>query len=120
MGDVDIADQLRGSYQFDIWIKNRKWWWSLLFWGLGVILMNAYITYKVFNEEEGVSKSGLLTQYEFRKAIALHWINPEHAKNRKSKEEYPFRYSVLAYKKGPTGKGGVYSTKGRFPTVKSE
>ena len=31
MGNVDIADQLRGFYRVDIWLRNRKWWWSILF-----------------------------------------------------------------------------------------
>ena len=43
MVNVDIADQLRGSYCVDHWIRNRKWWWSLWFWSLGVCLTNAYI-----------------------------------------------------------------------------
>ena len=25
MGHVDVSDQLRGSYQIDIWVHNRKW-----------------------------------------------------------------------------------------------
>ena len=32
-GNVDIADQLRGSYRFDHWMCKRKWWWSMFFWG---------------------------------------------------------------------------------------
>jgi len=26
MGNVDIADQLRGSYRFDHWMRKREWW----------------------------------------------------------------------------------------------
>ena len=26
MGDVDVADQLRGVYSLDHWVRNRKWW----------------------------------------------------------------------------------------------
>ena len=36
MNSVDVADQLRTSYNFKHWIKNRNWWWELFMWGLGV------------------------------------------------------------------------------------
>ena len=49
MGDVDIADQLRNSYRFDHWMRKKKWWWSKMFWGIGVILVNAYIVYMKVN-----------------------------------------------------------------------
>ena len=58
MEDVDIADQLRtrGVYQMDIWVRNRKWWWSMLFWSLGVLLTNAYnkVYLSKLCKEEGV------------------------------------------------------------------
>ena len=28
-GNVDTADQLKGSYLFDHWMRKRKWWWSM-------------------------------------------------------------------------------------------
>lgn len=78
MGNVDIADQLRGSYDFKYWLRNRKWWWSLWNWGLGVMLTNAYIMYVKVNEGEGVDKKHIMSHHDFRKRIALHWINHEH------------------------------------------
>ena len=52
MGNVDIADQLRGFYRVDIWLHNRKWWCAILFWAFGVCITNAYILYiKVCDEE---------------------------------------------------------------------
>ena len=51
MGNVDIADQLRGVYRLDTWVRNRKWWWSIVFWSLGTMMTNAYIIYLKVNEE---------------------------------------------------------------------
>ena len=31
MGNVDITDQMRGSYCFDHWMLKMKWWWSMFF-----------------------------------------------------------------------------------------
>ena len=45
MGDVDVADQLRGVYRLDRWVRNRKWWWSMMFCSMGVLLTNSYKLY---------------------------------------------------------------------------
>ena len=76
MGGVDIADQLRGVYRIDRFVRNRKWWWSLLFWGIGVLLTNAYKLYISVCADEGVTPI-FKEQYKFRTAIAEYWINPD-------------------------------------------
>ena len=45
MGDVDVANQIRGVYRLDCWVRNRKWWRSILFWSMGVLLKNSYKLY---------------------------------------------------------------------------
>ena len=86
MGNVDHADQLRGSYRVDHWLRNRKWWWSLVFWILGVFLTNAYVLYIKICDEYGIPKERRHTHLEFRKEIALAWINPElHAEEWKAR-----------------------------------
>jgi hypothetical protein len=52
MNLVDMADQLRGVYRPDHWMRMRKWWWAIWLWGLGVARMNAYKIYKVMYDEE--------------------------------------------------------------------
>ena len=81
MGDVDLADQLRGVYRLDRWLRNCKWWWSMLLFYTGVLLTNAYRVYLRVNEDDGVTTKakGLLSHYEFRKTIALYWINDNEA-----------------------------------------
>jgi hypothetical protein len=76
MGNVDASDQLQNYYRFDHWLRNRKWWWSILFWAEGVMLVNAYILYIKYNMMMGKKKKDLLSQYDFRKQIALAWIAP--------------------------------------------
>ena len=74
MGSVDIADQLRNYYHYDHWIWKRKWWWSVFFWGVGVLLVNCYVSYKTFIKSK---KHKPISHCEFRKAIALALIDPE-------------------------------------------
>eukprot|EP01048_Picozoa_sp_COSAG05_P038539 COSAG05_NODE_18624_length_305_cov_1.004854_2_plen_53_part_01 len=45
MGGVDIADQLRNVYRPDVFTRKQKWWWSILFWALGVAETNAWLLY---------------------------------------------------------------------------
>lgn len=82
MGNVDLADQLRGSYRLDHGVRNRKWWWSILFWGVGVLLTNAYIVYCKVNRDAGVKK--LLSHHDFREEIATAWINMAYYKKERA------------------------------------
>ena len=73
MGGVDIADQLRNYYCFDHWMRKRKWWWLIFFGAFGVLLVNAYVSYKASMISKGKQP---MSHYEFRKQIALAWIGP--------------------------------------------
>ena len=78
MGHVDISYQLQNEYRFNRWIRNCKWWWwSLLFWALGVMLVNAYVIYSIVNITEGTPKKDPLSHHNFRKSIAMNWINTD-------------------------------------------
>jgi hypothetical protein len=77
MGHVDLADQLRGNYRMDRWLRQYKWWWSIWQWGIGVLTVNAYIFYKRVMEESGVPKREWLSHYEFRNKIAMDWVNKD-------------------------------------------
>jgi hypothetical protein len=79
MGHVDVADQLRGSYHIDIfYVRNQKWWWAIMFWAFGTLLTNAYVVYIKVIIAEGVDRKQLLSHYEFRKQIALNWLDPSY------------------------------------------
>ena len=85
MGNEDVAEQLRGSYHLDLHVNNRKWWWSIMYWALGVILTNAYIVYRLVHNEEGTLKSEILSHHDFNKEVAFAWISYKEYK--KEKEE---------------------------------
>ena len=54
MGGVDLEDQLQGNYFIDKGVRNRKWWWSILFWSIGVMITNEYVIYLHVNIENGI------------------------------------------------------------------
>lgn len=56
MNSVDLADQLRNCYRFNHWFRNRKWWWSIFLWAIGVAATNAFIVYERTYEAEKAKK----------------------------------------------------------------
>ena len=71
MGVVDLADQLRGNYRIDKGLRNRKWWWSILFWSIGVMITNTYVIYFHVNLENGILKNHYRTMIS-GKLLRLH------------------------------------------------
>jgi hypothetical protein len=60
MNSVDMADQLRNHYRFNHWFRNRKWWWSIFLWAVGVAATNAFIVYdSIYDEERAKKLEGL-------------------------------------------------------------
>ena len=74
IGGVDLADKLRGTYRIEKVLRNRKLWWYILFWSIGVMINNAYVIYLHVNLENGIKKN-TLSHHDFRKAVALAWTN---------------------------------------------
>lgn len=84
-------------------------------WGLGVMLVNAYVSYKTYHLEIGTPKKNILSQYEFRESIALAWIKPDvywptrnsrknktadkssGDRNKKTRRESPRKNSAVPY-----------------------
>ena len=45
MGGADIIDQIRRSYRYDHWLRNFKWWHSICWWGVQMLMVNSYKFY---------------------------------------------------------------------------
>ena len=73
MNNVNISNQLRGSYRPDRWTRKNKWWWSIFFWDHNNLLVNAYVAYKRHMKMEGEVP---MSHYDFRKAIVLAKVDP--------------------------------------------
>jgi len=73
MSMVDQADQLRGYYRPDRFLRQNKWWWSFYFWGHGTLFVNCYCAYRAFMFSRGRK---FLPQYEFRRHTILAKLDP--------------------------------------------
>jgi hypothetical protein len=56
------------------WLKHRKWWWSVAFSAIELMLNNAYIVYVRVNEEDGVDKKEIMPKSEFLSCIIDDWM----------------------------------------------
>jgi hypothetical protein len=78
MNSTDIADQLRGSYRPDRWMRQRKWWWAFFIWGIGVAGVNAYKIYEVIYAEEAAKGTPnlppKLTHARFREELVYDFV----------------------------------------------
>lgn len=75
MNGADIADQLRGSYRFDKWLRNYKWWHSLFWWGFQTLMINSYKCYSIYHVNLGLEP---MNHYEYQKMIAHVWMDPDY------------------------------------------
>ena len=85
MGGVDIADQIRGSYRFDHWLRRYKWWHSVFWWGVQVLMVNSYQCYCKFYEQYGVKP---MTHYKYQSMIACAWMDKSYYENRGGEAQY--------------------------------
>jgi hypothetical protein len=85
MNSTDIADQLRGSYRPDRWMRQRKWWWAFFIWSIGVACVNAYKIYKVLYDKEDAKKTPGLPPWwrhaRFLEELVYDFIIPGRSKN---------------------------------------
>jgi len=83
MGGVDIADELRGSYRFDKWMRNYKWWHSIFWWGFQVLMINSYKCYFTYCTDNNIKP---MSHYEFQKKIGHVWLDKFYYENKNSSQ----------------------------------
>ena len=72
-----MADQIRGSHRFDHWLRRHKWWHSIFWWGVQVLMVNSYQSYCRLLENEGLEP---MSHYDFQSKIAIAWLDPDFYK----------------------------------------
>jgi hypothetical protein len=57
----------------DTKLRQTKWWWSIMLWGVQVLLTNAYVLYrqlcKQYNKEP-------MSHYQFIEMVGEEWVRP--------------------------------------------
>jgi hypothetical protein len=88
MNLTNIADQLRGSYRPDRWMRQRKWWWAFFIWGIGVAGVNAYKIYETIYDEEVAKKTPNLppkwTHAQFLEELVYDFVFPGRSRTKSS------------------------------------
>ena len=80
MGGADIADQLRGAYRFDKWMRNYKWWHAVFWWGFQVLLVNSYIVYCRYFESKGLKP---MSHCKYQEQVGKVWLDPDYFKDKR-------------------------------------
>jgi len=67
------------------------------FLSLGVMIVNSYVIYHTFSLANGINKKDVTSHHDFRKSIALHWINQSEV-TEEDNESRSLRYASLPSK----------------------
>ena len=78
-GGADISNQICGSYRFDHWLRNLKWWQSIFWWGVQVLMVNYYKCYCKYHK--GIQETPM-NHYEYQKMIVLFWLDKKYFDNK--------------------------------------
>ena len=78
MNAIDLADRIRNTYRWDLFMRKRKWWWSIMMWCLHMILVNLYILYKKYMKMHDLEAiSYFYFNQQVCMAITLHFRSEE-------------------------------------------
>jgi hypothetical protein len=91
MNGVDRADQLRGQYRPDHWLRNRKWWWALFLWMLGIAVTNAYKIYLAVHRREATDPKRIKSHRVFIETLVaeLHCYSVHRRESKRRRISSP-------------------------------
>ena len=75
MNDVNLVDQVRNVYRWDLFMRKRKYWWYIMMWCLKIIHANVYLLYKKYMTLHHLKA---ITHLKFNRQIRLAWIDSEN------------------------------------------
>ena len=105
MNNVDLADQVRNVYRWDIFMWKRKWRWSIMMRWLKMIQANAYVLYTKYTTMHHLKE---ITHLDFNIQICLAWIDSE---NYCPKKKRAYQHQARS---GDSTSSTTRSTKQRF------
>ncbi len=101
MNSADIADQLRGSYRPDRWMRQRTWWWVFFSWGIGMAGVNAYKIYETIYDEDVAKKTPNLppkwTHAQFLEELVYDFVFPGCSRTKSWADTASTRSSVCSF-----------------------
>ena len=74
MNAIDLAEKVRNTYLWDLLMRKRKWWWSIMMWCLQMLLANSYILYKRYTKMHDLKP---ISHFDFNQQVCMAWIDPD-------------------------------------------
>ena len=92
MNAIYLVEKIINTYRWDIFMRKRKWWCSIMMWCLQMLLDNLYILYKKYMKMHDLKK---ISHFDFNQQVCMAWTDPDnHWPNKK--HTYQARDSSVA------------------------
>ena len=75
MNAIDLSDQIRNTYLWDIFMHKRTWWWSIMMWCLKMLLDNSNILYKKYMKMHDIEE---ISHFYFSQQVCMDWIDSDN------------------------------------------
>ena len=75
MNAIDLADQIRNTYRWELFMRKRKWWWSIMMWYIQILLANSYILYKKYMKMHDLKA---ISHFYFNQQVCMACIDPDN------------------------------------------